>query len=148
MKIRLNVRKEKYKTIEEELHEHNIEINDHADLVLSEANREEEPIICKSDDENIPVYIDDIVYAESLGHEVWVHTMNGKYRYMNRLYQLEDILPTRQYVRISKSVIINISMVTSIKSALSQKFLVTMKNGVKVDVTRNYYYQFKCVFKI
>lgn len=51
-------------------------------------------------------------------------------------------------MRISNSVVIAKDKVTSISPTFSMKFVLTMANGQKVDVTRSYYYLFKESFGI
>ena len=83
-----------------------------------------------------------------MGHDVFIHTNSEVYKSSDRLWQLEKSLSSDVFLRISNSVIINTKEVKGIKSALSQKFLVTLSDGSRVDVTRSYYYIFKSKFGI
>ena len=58
------------------------------------------------------------------------------------------MLDPDQFLRISNSVVIARNKVKSISPTLSMKFILTMQNGKKVDVTRSYYYIFKEYFGI
>ena len=91
---------------------------------------------------------EDIIFAESMGHDVIIHTAKDSFKSPDRLWQLEKTLSTDNFLRISNSVIINTKEIKAIKAALSQKFVVTLNNGSKVDVTRSYYYIFKNKFGI
>ncbi len=148
MKFKLFLKKDKYKVVEKELIDHGMEIDEEADYVILESESCKEYINCKDKDKAVHIPVEDIVYAESIGHDVFVYTMDKQYRYSNRLYQLEDSLKRTDFVRISKSVLINKKKVKQIKAALSQKFVVTLENDVKVDVTRSYYIAFKYAFGI
>ena len=66
-----------------------------------------------------------------------------KFRINERLKNLAVILDPKVFIRISNSVIISVNHIENIRPAFTQKFVITMKNGAKVDVTRSYYYVFK-----
>lgn len=130
-----------------ELREKDIEICEDSTLVLYEEIAEDR-ILCKKEDETIIVPLEDIIYIESLGHNVFLHLDKDQYKVSKRLYQLESELPENQFIRISNSIIIARNAIKKIKPALSCKFILTLKNGDRVDVTRTYYYKFKEYFKI
>lgn len=148
MKIRLEVSSEKYEKLSETLLTLGFEIDEDAEYVLSERNCHWEYVSCKKEDKSYHLPVSDIVYFESQGHDIIVYTEEEEYRCSDRLWQLEKSLNPSEFVRISNSVIINRNKIKKIKSALSQKFLITMINGSQVDVTRSYYYIFKSKFGI
>ena len=53
------------------------------------------------------------------------------------------MLDPKQFIRVSNSVIINRNMIREIRPTFSQKFILTMKDGSRADVTRSYYNSFK-----
>lgn len=148
LKIKLEVSKEKYIEIKEKMLSLGFEIDDDADFIFSERNCCLAYIACKKDDESHRLNTDEIIFIESMGHDVIIHTMQEEYKCSDRLWQLEKSLNPSKFLRISNSVIINRKKIKRIKSALGQKFLLTMENGSNVDVTRSYYYMFKNEFGI
>ena len=150
MKVKLVVSNERYDEIKKMLAERGIEIDDTADLVLSESNRYPDNLIVKDvvKNERVVLLIEDIVYIETYGHTVEVHTQNETYQAMDRLYKIVNQLDPDKFLRISNSVVISKSKVKQITTTLSMKFVLTMVNGKKVDVTRSYYYIFKDSFGI
>ena len=150
MKVKLVVSNERYDEIKKMLAERGIEIDDTADLVLSESNRYPDNLIVKDvvKNERVVLLIEDIVYIETYGHTVEVHTQNETYQAMDRLYKIVNQLDPEKFLRISNSVVISKSKVKQISTTLSMKFVLTMVNGKKVDVTRSYYYIFKDSFGI
>ena len=54
------------------------------------------------------------------------------------LYELEKKLSRFSYVRVSKSVVINISKIKSIRPQLNGRFEALLENGEKVIVSRHY----------
>ena len=97
----------------------------------------------KKDDQQFFIDVVDIIYIESMGHDILLHTKDVTYTSSERLKNLETILDPDKYLRVSNSVIVNIKQVKRIESSLMQKFILHMTNGSKVDVTRSYYYIFR-----
>lgn len=59
------------------------------------------------------VFVDDIYYVEAYGHDVVFHLARGReLRMRNTLSAVESQLPANQFVRISRSVIVNIAQVS------------------------------------
>lgn len=149
MKIRLDVGEKRRREVEQALTACGIEIDDGADLILCETVHGPERLLVRDDEtgELVPLPVDDIVYIEAFGHDMEVHTSERSYRLTERLYKLLDALGP-EFLRISNSVIIAKDKISSIAPTLSMKFVLTMQNGKKLDVTRSYYYIFKDSFGI
>lgn len=143
MRLRLRLNRETEESIKEELKSKNIEISEDAALILTEENYYDERLFCKDGADTVIIPLNEICHIESLGHDVYVYTMDRKYKTELRIYQLSSLLPPEQFIRISNSVIIQRNSIYRIRPGLSCKFFVTLKNGANVDVTRTYYYKFK-----
>ena len=150
MKVKLIVSNERYEEIKRALTERGIEIDDNADLVLSENNKFPDNLIVKdvAKNERVVLPVEDIAYIETYGHTVEVHTKGETFQATDRLYKIVNQLDPDKFLRISNSVVISKSKVKQISTTLSMKFVLTMVNGKKVDVTRSYYYIFKDSFGI
>ncbi len=148
MKIRLDVPSDLYTELYKKLTQAGFKISDDAELILSENKENIDYISCKKDGEAHHIPVEGIIYIESMGHDVFIHTKNECFKSTDRLWQFEKNLNPDVFLRISNSVIINTKAVKGIKAALSQKFVVTLSEGSKVDVTRSYYYIFKNKFGI
>lgn len=148
MRIKLKLNPDRVEATRNELTALGIEISETADLILTEENYNEGKLICRKDDDRFLVSIEDIIYIETLGKDVFVYTENGRYSTVVRLYVLERTLPAEKFIRISNSVIINRNAIKKIRPALSQKFYLTLKNDAVVDVTRSYYIRFKDYYGI
>lgn len=150
MKIKLNLNDEDFKTVEKELHEHGIETDDSAELVLSRVNGFAEKLLVKdkTTNERVVVPCDSIVFVESFGHLVDVHTKDGVYYSNERLYKILERLDETEFLRISNSVIVSKNKIKKIMPTLSMKFVLTLCDNTRVDVTRTYYHSFKEAFNI
>ncbi len=150
MKIKLSVSDENYEEIEKFFLEKGIEIDDNASFVLTEQDKYVSHLAVREPEENKKLHIstEEILYIESYGHTVEVHTIDKTYQTTDRLYQLCYILDPTKFLRISSSVIIARNKVKEIKPTFSMKFILVMINGDRVDVTRSYYNIFKEFFRI
>lgn len=86
---------------------------------------------------------DIIYYIESVDDRVFAYTKDQVYTLQLKLYELEERLPTRSFSRISKSTILNISYIHSLKSLFNGKMQVTLKSGEHLIITRSYVGTFK-----
>ena len=143
MKIRLLVSDEHYDAISAELIKKGIDIDDDAELILSENNVTVTHLIARRGDEIYRLETKDISRIESFAHDIAAYCGGEEYRLSEPLRRLCEILDPKEFIRVSNSVIVSVSHIKSIRPALSQKFLLTMKDGARVDVTRTYYYIFK-----
>ena len=143
MKIRLLVSDEHYDAIAAELIKKGIDIDDDAELILSESNACVSHLIARQDDEIYRLDTAEISRIESFAHDIIAYSGGEEYRLSDTLRRLAEILDPREFIRVSNSVIVSVSHIKSIRPALSHKFRLTMKDGAVVDVTRTYYYIFK-----
>ncbi|MBQ0037906.1 MAG: LytTR family transcriptional regulator [Clostridiales bacterium] len=148
MRVKLKLNSDKREPIRMELEDLGVEISENADLILTEENYTEGELLCRSNEDRFLIPIEDILYIESLGKDVFVYTGKSKFSAAVRLYMLERTLPAEKFIRISNSVIINRTAIKKIRPALSQKFYLTLKNDDVVDVTRSYYVRFKDYYGI
>lgn len=98
----------------------------------------ERTILCKQDNEEYSILINDIFYLESVDKKVFVYCEKEVYRSNYKLYELEEMLSQAGFVRISKSVILNVEKLTGIKTLVNSKLEAKLSNGERVCVTRKY----------
>ena len=98
----------------------------------------ERTIFCKKDNEEYSILINDIFYLESVDKKVFVYCEKEVYRSNYKLYELEEMLSQAGFVRVSKSVILNVEKLTGIKTLVNSKLEAKLSNGESVCVTRKY----------
>lgn len=82
--------------------------------------------------------LNDILFFETSENSVEAHTEKEIYKIKYRLYELEEILPNN-FVRVSKSTILNVNQIYSINRNLTSSSLVQFYKSYKqVYVSRNY----------
>lgn len=88
--------------------------------------------------------LEDVLFFETDGKTIQVHTKNDIYQTRYKLYELEELLPGN-FMRVSKSAILNTHQVYSITKSISASSLVQFRNTHKqVYVSRMYYKPLKC----
>ena len=143
MRIKLMVSEAHYAEIARRLTEKGFEIDDGAELILSEKNVYAERLIGRQNDELFRLKTSEISHIESFSHDVIAHSEGREYKITERLRRLEEILDPKEFIRVSNSVIVSVNHIKSIKPTIGQKFVLTLSDGSKTDVTRTYYYIFK-----
>lgn len=81
---------------------------------------------------------EDVFYFESVEQKVFAYCRDEVYQMKGKLYQLLNELPGWKFVRVSKSVILNLSKVKSLTPAFSGRYEALLKNGEKVIISRQY----------
>jgi|LSQX01.1.fsa_nt_gb DNA-binding LytR/AlgR family response regulator len=79
-----------------------------------------------------------IYYFESVDDKVFCYLANETYETNYKLYELEEILSQLPFLRVSKGVIVNISMIKSFRSALSGRLICTLNNDEQIVISRMY----------
>lgn len=80
----------------------------------------------------------DIFYFEAVDNKVFLYLEKDVYETRQKLYELEERFRGTDFVRVSKSVILNLSKVKTLSPAFNGRFEATMKNGEKLIVSRAY----------
>lgn len=99
-------------------------------------------IVGIKDEETYCIEPDEILYFESVERKTFCYTARAEFETDLKLYELEDF-PKADFMRISKSTVINLNRIKSIRPDFGGKILATMENGEKVSVSRQYANEFK-----
>jgi DNA-binding LytR/AlgR family response regulator len=79
-----------------------------------------------------------VLYIDTVDKKTFFYTRTDIYETDLKLYELEEQLAAMDFIRVNKSCILNFNQVTSIKSDIDGKLLVTMDNHEKLIVSRQY----------
>lgn len=105
-------------------------------------------IIGKKDKEIYQISLKDVYYIESIEEKTFIYLEREVYEASLKLYELEEQLVNTSYIRVSKSTILNIEKLQSIKPLINGKLEATLKNQEKVLINRHYVPAFKKKFGI
>lgn len=114
------------------------EKNKTVETIVSYLNSIDEKIDCYSDGRLKQINISDIYHIESVDKIAEVHCEKEKYKTKYRLYQLYEKIINKGFIQISKYCIININKLDSIKPLFNSRMEVTLTNGTRLFVNRNY----------
>ena len=90
----------------------------------------------------------DIYYFDSTDERTFLYLENDVYECSLKLYELEEQLEKANFVRISKSCIVNIMKLDSVRPLLNSRYEVKLENGEKLIISRHYQPGFKRKFGI
>ena len=86
------------------------------------------------------INIEDILFVESFGKEITIHSEKGEYLSDFNLYEIQKLSPV--FIRINKSTVVNKSKIKRIRPELNMKYGIYLKERW-LDVNRTYYYLFE-----
>ena len=101
-------------------------------------------LILYKEEEQYLVDADEIVYIEVSGSKVYAYTKQEVYEAKQKLYEIKELLGSRPFAQISKSVIVNINCVKSIQAEFSGNYRCKLKNRKEsLTISRKYFKEFK-----
>lgn len=92
--------------------------------------------------------VNNIIYIESFGDEVLAHLYDDTFRLREKLYELEKELYDYNFIRVSKSYLVNIGKIKYIKPLINAKLLLILEGDYNIDVNRSYVKSFKEALKL
>lgn len=107
-------------------------------LLSGNSDRSNQFLVYKGDTEYY-LNVNDIIFFETEGNAVMAHTRDDVYETRRKLYELEELLGGR-FQRISKSAIVNVDKVYSIKRNVTSSSAIEFQGTHKqIYVSRAYY---------
>ena len=95
-------------------------------------------IAVRKEGETILLETDKILYVEAVDRKTFVYTSSETYESELKLYELEQELVQRDFLRISKQSIVNLRKIKSLKTDVNRKIRITLANGEQIVVSRMY----------
>lgn len=80
----------------------------------------------------------EIYYFEAVDNKTFLYLEKEVYETKCKLYKLEERFQGTDFLRVSKSAILNLSKVKCLNPAFNGRFEATMKNGEKLVISRQY----------
>ena len=90
------------------------------------------------DSRQYEIAVSDIYYFESVDGKTFLYTKEQVYETAYRIYELESMLRSKNFLRVSKSMLLNLMKIRSIQSALNGRFAAVLLSGEEVIISRNY----------
>ena len=95
-------------------------------------------IAVRKDNETFLLETDRILYVEAVDRKTFVYTSTETYESELKLYELEQELVERDFLRISKQSLVNLRKIKSLKADVNRKIRITLQNGEQIVVSRMY----------
>lgn len=100
-----------------------------------------------ADERQYEIAVSDVFFIESVDNKTFIYTKNKVYETRHKLYELEEILKEKRFLRVSKSTLLNLMKVSAIKPALNSRFTAELFSGEQVVITRKYVPELKKALK-
>lgn len=122
-------------------------ITDEIQEIISFVKSRQGQLSAARDGKRFEVPVMDLFYAESVDERLFLYTAADSYEIRMKLYELEDLLKNRSFLRVSKSMIVNLMKITSVRPALNGRFSAILKNGEEIIISRKYVPALKQILK-
>ena len=122
-------------------------ITDEIQEIISFVKSRQGQLSAIRDGKRFEVPVVDLFYAESVDERLFLYTAADSYEIRMKLYELEDLLKNKCFIRVSRSMIVNLMKITSVRPALNGRFSAVLKNGEEIIISRKYVPALKQVLK-
>lgn len=79
-----------------------------------------------------------IIYIEAIERKTFVYTTKDCFESKLKLYEMEERLMECGFFRISKSCLVHLRYIKSLKNDINRKIRMTLENGEQIMVSRQY----------
>ena len=117
---------------------HCYRISDEVREIIAFVKSRQGQLTATADERQYEVAVSDVFYIESVDNRNFIYTKDKVYETRQKLYELEDALSEKHFLRVSKSVLLNLMKVSSIKPALNSRFTAVLFSGEQVVISRKY----------
>lgn len=137
IKVRTNISKE-FQNIEVCINapEKNEEVQRLENELLTKASKSIQQIIAMQNNDIFIINVTDVIVFFSEEKNNFCRTKDGIFKIKEKLYYLEDVLPSKDFIRISNSAIININHVKCFNTSIIGKIIVKFKDGNEESVSK------------
>ena len=123
-------------------------MNVELEQMISRISLTHNTVVGMIDGETFFIPLGEIFYFESVDGKTFIYCDGSEYESPLRLYQIEEELTVECFSRISKSTIVNLRKVRSIKPEEHSRLVATLINGERLVVSRQYVKEIKRVLGV
>ena len=113
-------------------------INDDIEKLLAIVRKLDMKLTGRKDRKQYTIEADNIMYIESTDKRAFIYTIDNIFESSFRLFELEEKLADGDFIRISKTCLVNINYIKSIEPDLGRRLILTVEKGIKLVVSRLY----------
>lgn len=121
------------------------ELTDGVKRVSAFVRSVDQSISCKREGKEFSIPLSDVFYIESVDKKTFVYGETEVYQTRLRLAELEKMLSHAGFVRVSKSVILNIEKLRGVKNLANSRLEAFLSNNERICVSRKYLKEIRAV---
>jgi len=99
------------------------------------------------EEKKFEIPVSDVYYVEAVDNAVFIYGRKKVYEARQKLYELEGILREKYFLRVSKSLVLNLMKVKAIKPALNGRYSAILQSGEEIIISRKYVPELKRALK-
>ncbi len=99
------------------------------------------------DAQQYEIPVSELYYIESVDGRTFLYTKEQVYDTPHRLYELEDLLRGKHFLRVSKSTLLNLMKIRAIRPALNGRLAAVLQTGEELIISRSYVKDLKSALK-
>lgn len=122
--------------------------NEEVHRLKSHINLFHAKLTAKRNLETVFVELAEVLYFESVDNRTFVYTSDAVMEIKYRLYELENLLPSEDFFRISKAQIVNVNQIKALAPGFNRTLFATMTNGEQVYISRKYAMEMRSALSI
>ena len=111
--------------------------------LIAALRTEESPLTGYMDDKIVKLAAKDVLYFEAVDNKVFAYTGKGVYEVRKKLYEIEKEYADTDFLRISKSAVVNVAKIAYIRPLINGRFEAKLKNEEKIVINRQYVIELK-----
>lgn len=123
------------------------ELNPEVKAAIAFMEKSQKRLVGKAEGEVLVFSPDQVLYFEKVDEKTFAYTDGDVIQLDMSLYSIEIMLDDARYFRCSKSMIVNVSKVSKLKSLPSNRIDVTLTNGEHIIISRTYASDFRRLLK-
>lgn len=135
MKITIHVEEQINET---EIAIHCRQLTTDVEKILATLRMLNQQLMVMKEEENYLIDVSEIVYIEAVERKTFVYTADAVYESKLRLYEMEERLCAGGFFRVSKSCLVNLKFIKSLRNDVERKLRLTLENGEQIMVSRQY----------
>lgn len=113
-------------------------INDLVDVLSNYSKKKITSLTAYINDKVFFIDVAEILRIYTANQKVYIQTSEAEYLIKYRLYELEDLLDSKRFLRISNSEIVNIKKISNIDLNIIGKICIHLSGNIQTYVSRRY----------
>ncbi|MCM1418121.1 MAG: LytTR family transcriptional regulator DNA-binding domain-containing protein [Bacteroides sp.] len=113
-------------------------LTDETEKLIAALHMADDRLTVVKDGETHILELSKIAYIETVDRRTFVYTDRDCYESKLRLYEMEERLCSGGFLRISKSCIVRLKYIRSLKADLDRRIRITLENGEQLVASRQY----------